>query len=317
MGRVITLIASYLGYILNFLYNIFNNYGVAIIVFTVLLKVVLLPFSIKQQKTMKKSAKIQEKLKVLQEKYKNDQMKLNQETMELYKQENMSPFSGCLTSIMQLFVVLAMFYLVSSPLTYMKKIDPNIINNYKTQIAQEAEKHASDGDNESNSSSTPIRYQEIAIIKQYGNQDENVYLNMNFLGLDLSDVPSQNYTNWKVYIIPVLYVIMSLISTRLMTNLNKVNKKENTEIKENNNEEIKPNDDTKDLVKKEDENKEADMMEEMNKNMNIMMPVMSVMIAMIAPLGLALYWLVSNFFSIVERLVLNKLFKDEGEKQNG
>lgn len=313
MGRVITLIASYLGYILNFLYSIFNNYGVAIIVFTVLLKVVLLPFSIKQQKTMKKSAKIQEKMKELQEKYKNDQMKLNQETMELYKQENMSPFSGCLTSIAQLFVVLAMFYLVSSPLTYMKKVDSNIINNYKTQIMQEAEKHASDGNNESGNSSTPIRYQEIAIIKQYGSQDPNVYLNMNFLGLDLSDVPSQNYTNWKVYIIPVLYVMMSLVSTRLMTNINKVN---NSKSKDNN-EEIKPDDDTKDLVKKEEEDKEADMMEEMNKNMTVMMPVMSVMIALIAPLGLALYWLVSNFFSIIERLILNKFFKDEGEKQNG
>lgn len=316
MGRVITLIASYLGYILNFLYNFFNNYGVAIIVFTVILKVVLLPFSIKQQKTMKKSAKIQEKLKVLQEKYKNDQMKLNQETMELYKQENMSPFSGCLTSIAQLFVVLAMFYLVSSPLTYMKKIDSNIINDYKTKLTQEAEKHASDGDNESGRSNSAIRYPEIAIIKQYGSQDPKVYLNMEFLGLDLSDVPSQNYTNWKVYIIPVLYVMMSLVSTRLMTNLNKVNKKEESKV-ESNNEEIKPDDETKDLVKKEEEDKEADMMEEMNKNMTVMMPVMSVMIAMIAPLGLALYWLISNFFSIIERLVLNKLFKDEGEKQNG
>ena len=107
--------------------------------------------------------------------------------------------------------------------------------------------------------------------------------------------------------------MMSLVSTRLMTSINKVN---NSKSKDNN-EEIKPDDDTKDLVKKEEEDKEADMMEEMNKNMTVMMPVMSVMIALIAPLGLALYWLVSNFFSIIERLILNKFFKDEGEKQNG
>ena len=315
MGRLIAFIASYLGYILNFLYNIFNNYGVAIIVFTIILKVVLLPVSIKQQKTMKKSAKIQEKLKELQDKYKNDQMKLNQETMELYKRENMSPFSGCLTSIAQLFVVLSMFYLVSSPLTYMKKVDTNIINDYKSKIVQEAQAESSD--NKEGSNNTVSRYQEIAIIKKYGSQDEKVYLNMDFLGLDLSDVPSQNYTEWKVYIIPVLYVLMSLVSTRLMTKLNKSTNKSNTEDKIEEVKDIKEDNETKDLVKKEDEDKEADMMEEMNKNMNIMMPAMSVMIAMIAPLGLALYWLVSNFFSIIERLVLNKLFKDEGEEQNG
>ena len=311
MGRLIGLIANTLGYLLNFLYNVFNNYGIAIIVFTIVLKIVLLPVSINQQKTMKKSAKIQEKLKVLQDKYKNDPVKLNQETMDLYKQENMSPFSGCLTSIAQLIVVLSMFYLVSSPLTYMKKIDPEIVNKYKTEISQATQIQETEGSE--SSKTTPIRYQEIAIIKQFGDKDENVYLNMNFLGLDLSDVPSQNYTNWKVYIIPVLYVFMSLVSTRLMTSLNKSNKNNKIEV----NEEIKEDNETKDLVKKEDEDKEADMMEEMNKNMNIMMPVMSVMIAMIAPLGLALYWLVSNFFSIIERLVLNKIFKDKGEEQNG
>ncbi len=307
MGRILTLIAGLLGYLLNFLYNIFNNYGIAIILFTIILKVVILPISIKQQKTMKKSAKIQVKLKELQEKYANDTVKLNQETMELYKKENMSPFSGCLPSIFQLIIVLAMFYLVSSPLTYMKKVDSGLINKYKEELTVQSSDTEENTDNtENNNKQNGLRYPEIAISKAYGEKDSNVYINMNFLGLDLSDVPSQNYTEWKVYIIPVLYVIMSIVSMRMMPKLNK-QKEEKVEVPEDN--------ETKDLVKQED--KEADMMEEMNKNMNIMMPVMSVMIAMIAPLGLALYWLVSNVFSILERLALNKFIKDEGEEQNG
>lgn len=307
MGRILTLIAGLLGYLLNFLYNIFNNYGIAIILFTIILKVVILPISIKQQKTMKKSAKIQVKLKELQEKYANDTVKLNQETMELYKKENMSPFSGCLPSIFQLIIVLAMFYLVSSPLTYMKKVDSGLINKYKEELTvQSSDTEENTENTENNNKQNGLRYPEIAISKAYGEKDSNVYINMNFLGLDLSDVPSQNYTEWKVYIIPVLYVIMSIVSMRMMPKLNK-QKEEKVEVPEDN--------ETKDLVKQED--KEADMMEEMNKNMNIMMPVMSVMIAMIAPLGLALYWLVSNVFSILERLALNKFIKDEGEEQNG
>ena len=94
--------ANIFGYLLEILYNLVNNYGIAIILFTVIIKLILLPLSIKQQRTMKKSAKMQEKLKVIQFKYKNDPEKMNQEMMELYKSENMSPFSGCLTSIIQL-----------------------------------------------------------------------------------------------------------------------------------------------------------------------------------------------------------------------
>ena len=100
-------ISSLFGYILEFIYEIVNNYGLAIILFSVLIKIILLPLSIKQQKTLKKSAKIQVKAKEIQEKYKNDPMKMNQELMDLYKRENMSPFSGCLSSIIVCNVLLS------------------------------------------------------------------------------------------------------------------------------------------------------------------------------------------------------------------
>ena len=120
---MIAFFANLFGYLLNLLYEIFSNYGIAIILFTIVLKLILLPLTIKQQKTMRKSAKIQEKLKIIQFKYKNDPQKLNQETMDLYKRENMSPMSGCLSGIIQILLLLSVFYLVSSPLTYMKKVD--------------------------------------------------------------------------------------------------------------------------------------------------------------------------------------------------
>ena len=85
--------ANIFGYVLAILYNIVNNYGVAIILFTIIIKIVLLPLSIKQQRTLKKSTKMQEKMQVIQFKYKNDPEKMNQEIMNLYKTEKMSPFS--------------------------------------------------------------------------------------------------------------------------------------------------------------------------------------------------------------------------------
>lgn len=277
--------ANILGYVLNFIYGFVNNYGIAIIIFTILVKGIMLPISIKQQKTMKKSAKIQEQAKKIQEKYSNDQVRQSQELMDLYKRENMSPFSGCLSSIVQIVLILAVFYLVSSPLTYMKKVDYKVIETYTAELKEER-------------GVENINYPEIAIIKEKADEDETVNINMEFLGLDLSDVPTQDYTDWTVYIIPVLYVLTSLISTKLTTAINKP--KEEKEV-------VKTTD------KKEEDNSQEDMMEEMNKQMRFMMPIMTVSIALIAPLGLALYWLVSNILMIGERLVLNRFFKGEEE----
>ena len=75
--------ANVFGYLLDLLYNLVNNYGLAIILFTIIIKLLLLPLSIKQQRTLKKSAKIQEKMKTIQFKYKNDPEKMNQEVMNL------------------------------------------------------------------------------------------------------------------------------------------------------------------------------------------------------------------------------------------
>lgn len=275
--------ANAFGYVLNIIYNLVNNYGLAIIIFTILLKLIMLPISIKQQKTLKKSVKIQEKSKELQEKYASDQVRLSQELMDLYKKENMSPFSGCLSSIIQFIIILSIFYLVSRPLTYMKHVDADTINKYTEELKQSGER---------------INYSEIAIIKAKSADDENVRINMEFFGLDLSDIPSQDYSDFKVFIIPALYVVTSLVSMKITNSMNKKKKEE------------------KIIDKPEGENQDdtVDAMEEMNKNMSLMMPIMSVSIALIAPLGLALYWLTSNLLMILERVVINKFFKDEEEE---
>lgn len=214
--------ASMFGYLLAFLYQLINNYGLAIILFTVIIKIVLLPLSIKQQRTMKKSVELQEKMKIIQFKYKNNPEKMNQEMMDLYKSENMSPFSGCLTAIIQMLLLLSIFYLVRAPLTYMEKIPAEEIGKYTTQL-QEAGKLTSNV------------YPEIDIIreqqwlKEKNPEDPNIdriAMQMNFLGLDLSKVPQQNMTDYTVYIIPVLYILSSFISIRMTTAMQQKQNKE-------------------------------------------------------------------------------------------
>lgn len=283
-------ISEIFGYILNFLYEQFNNYGVAIIIFSVLLRIILIPITIKQQKSLKKNAKLQKEMKEIQTKYKSNPEKLNQETIDLYKREKMSPFSGCLSGILQIIIILSVFWLVSKPLTYMKKINPEIIEKYSQELKEE-------GVNSS--------YTEIAIINKKAAEDPEVYINMNLLGLDLSKVPTQSLDDFRVYIIPILYVISSVISIKITTKMNSNNKdKDINELKKA---------ETEDKEKQPDE---MEMMQQMNNNMTYMMPIMSVMIAIIAPLGLALYWLISNVLMIVERLIIDRFINQKEENRN-
>lgn len=291
--------ASLFGYLLSFLYNIINNYGIAIILFTIIIKAILIPLSIKQQKTMKKSTKIQEKMKAIQFKYKNDPEKMNQEIMDLYKNEKMSPFSGCLTAIIQLLLLLSIFYLVKSPITYMQKIPAEDINKYITQLQEEGKEI-----NKVYPEIDLIREQQW--LKEKNPEDNNVEklnIQMNLLGLDLSKIPQQNMTDYTVYVIPILYIISSFISIRMTTAMQEKKKdKEKTEIIEvgENQEEQKEN--------------EMDAVMQTNKMMSWMMPIMSISIAFVAPLGLALYWLMSNILMILERIILDKAIKQDEEE---
>lgn len=296
-------IANLFGYLLNFLYNLFNNYGIAIIVFTILLRIILIPITISQQKSMKKNAKVQEKIKEIQRKYKNNPEKLNQETIELYKREKVSPFSGCLSSIIQIILILSVFWLVSKPLTYMKKVDSTKVNEYIEQTKTEEGKTAA--------------YPEIQVIQKKSAEDSEVAINMDFLGLDLSKVPNQNLTDITVYIIPVLYVITSFISIKMTNNMQdkaKEKKKAEQEKKTAGNNE---NSEEKALISEGEAKSEEAMeaMQDMTKSMNYMIPIMSITIAFIAPLGLALYWLVSNLAMIIERMIINKVSENKKEEE--
>lgn len=268
------------GYLLNYIYTFVKNYGLALIIFSLITKIIMIPLSIKQHKTLKKSGKIQKELREIQDKYSNDQERLAQETMSLYKRENMSPFSGCLSSILQIVLLLAMFFLVRDPLTYMLKVPQEKISEYENMI------------------NTKSAYSEIEVIKEAKtNENIDVDLNMDFLGIDLSNVLISDFNNWTTYIIPILYVSSSILSIKLnsMTTQGKKDKKENKSEKD------------------KDKDDEENPMEQMNKSMRLMMPIMSVMIAVAVPLGLALYWLTNNILMIIEKLVLNKVYKDEEE----
>ena len=321
---MIAFFANIFGYILNFLYELVGNYGIAIILFSILVKLLMVPISIKQQRTMKKSQKLNEEMKNIQFKYKSDPEKMNQEVMALYKREKMSPFSGCLSAIIQIILLFSVFYMVRSPLTYMRKVDPELIEDAKTIVEKDGNissykeiaiiNYINNIENNFNNKEKKINIQENDIkdenrLTEEGNKEfsileykDKLYINMNFLGLDLSKVPKENLYDWKVLIIPILYVISSFISMRL-TSVSTSKKKQKEKL-------------LTDGSGENDQN-EYDPMEQTNKSMSLLMPIMSISIAYIAPLGLALYWLMNNILMITERKIIDKfIIKEEMEAKD-
>ena len=117
MMAIFNFFGSILGYLLWFLYTIFKNYGVAILLFTIILKVLMFPMSVKQQRSMASQAKLAEKQRELQKKYANNKQKYNDELMKLYEKEGVSPSSGCLTTLLPFPIMLGIFYSVAYPLS--------------------------------------------------------------------------------------------------------------------------------------------------------------------------------------------------------
>lgn len=193
-------------------------------------------------------------------------------------------------------VVIIIYFLFSKKsINFYGKIPQENINTYIQQLKDE-------GKVISNVYPEIDLIRETELLKEKNPEDqfiEKTNIKMNFLGLDLSKIPQQNMTDYTVYIIPVLYILSSFISIRITTAKQQKDKedKKSKNIDGNTGKEI------------EEENNEMDAVMQTNKMMSWFVPIMSISIAFIAPLGLALYWLITNILMIAERLIIDKVVK--------
>ena len=210
--------------------------------------------------------------------------------------------SGCLLQLIQFPIILGLFYMMVSPLTYILKLPEEQIAEYRqnlnTYYAEQAiakaeisgEKLTSgeiaeymSGDYLGNS-----RYTELVIAKQ-----ENLF-NMDFLGINLGDIANENRDNYVLYILPVLCMLMTFASVKLSS----------SDMKKQQEKSLKPNDTDKDLTVPNEEIPMPNM-----AVMNMMMPIMTGYIAFIAPQGLGLYWTVNSLLQLIQMACLRTLKK--------
>lgn len=200
---MIQAIASVLGYIIRFFYDLVGqNYFITILLFTLFTKVVLFPLAWIQIKSMEKMNKMSVKQKEIQDKYKNDKEKQTQELMNLYKENKVNPLSGCLPLIIQIPIIFAMFYIVKQPLTYIVQTPQEEIKTYTQQLL-----------NKEDVNEKEMQANELLIAKEHN------LINMQVIpGINLGDVPSNVFSkdeNKKAspvsLAIPILTFIVSFL----------------------------------------------------------------------------------------------------------
>ena len=125
MYTILGIIAKPLGMLLDLLYGLIGNYGICIIIFTVIVKVCLYPLYIKQIKSTAKMSELQPKMQAIQNQYANDTETMNIKMQELYKEEKFNPMGGCLPMLIQMPIIMGLFALLRNPMRYMT--DDNMI----------------------------------------------------------------------------------------------------------------------------------------------------------------------------------------------
>lgn len=320
-------IMTALGWILTLLYSIVSNYGLAIILFTILIKLILFPIDIKQKRSMAKTQKIQPLLNEVQKKYANDKEKLNQETMKLYQKYGISPMSGCLPMLIQLPIIFALFYVVKKPIIYMLGVDfnetwriataynewflsikdnPDIFNKIP-EVLQKAGELTVTGNNtfgfyEIQVAEVLAKYPEILnnpLITQHWTEGLNV-IHFNFLGMNLAQEPSfsaiigllsgkvPEFGTMMLWLIPAASGASAFLSSRIMNPQPKVDK--NVILAEN---------------EKPQEKAGSGAMSSMTK----IMPIFSVVFAFTLPAGVGLYWTISNIIQIAQHFIVKNHIK--------
>lgn len=265
-------IAEILSIFIRPINSIVQNYGWTIIIFTILIKLVTVPFNVKSQKSMARMQQVQPLITEVQKKYANNREKQQEELMKIYDKYNISPTGGCMPMIFQLIILMGFVQVVYKPITFLLGIPKATVQAAAEGLGLEATQFVS---NQLNVFSNPDMLSALGISQSS--------LNFNFLGIDLTKVLQHNMTDWRCWILPVLALVFSVLSTY-----------------------VSQRQATKNMDEKAKNDPAQQQTQAMSKSMYIMMPLMTVWITYTWPLGCALYWVISTVTQMAQQFFINK-----------
>ena len=288
-------------WVLMLFYELFDNYGVALILFAVLVKVILFPLSIKAKRSMIQMNMLNGQMQKLQKMYGNNREKYNLEVQKLYEREKVNPMGGCLWSMLPVLILFPLYAIIRQPLTYLMNLTPDVISeiaqvvNWSTEaVAQgwirEAADFVNTGYNQLYLASliTPDNISAVQAVAEGAR-----VINFNFLGLNLAQMPQWQFWTWDVvdwahiglFLMPIVSAGSGLLFSLIMMKTNAVNK--------------------------QSQNAAANST---NKTMLIISPLMSLWIGFAMPAGLSVYWISQNVLSMLQEFLAGKILKKDYEK---
>ena len=275
------------GYVLEFFYGFFHNYGIALILFSLAVKVILLPLSMKQQKSMMKTSRLQPKVKQIELACGDDKQKYQQEVNQLYKDEGVSMMGGCLWSLLPLLILFPLYNVIREPLQYLLHLTDSQVESVKAAFAAAKDIDVKKVD-------AYWQYAAAADMATYGKGIvENVQsINFNFLGINLGEQPSWKFwtmRSWSEFgglLIPIVSGGLNYLAMFISQKTN----------------------DT--VITDDAGNKDAaSATAQTGKAMTFMMPLVSVVFGYIMPLGLSIYWIAQSILGIVQDYFLTKHYR--------
>lgn len=273
-------------------YSWTGSYGVALILFTLVVKLVLLPFQLKSKKSMLRMNRMQGKIKDIQTRYANNKEKQQQEMADLYAREGVNPMSGCLWSFIPFPILIALYYIIRTPLRYFMSLSQTVIAEITTLAASLGYTAAADGQ--------AAAYEQIYLAKFIhehwaefaGKFDGLIDLNYSFLHIDLANRPSDLFSQFPGGGWPVWgAILLPIISAGIQFAMSFITMRTNGSA---------PNGST--------------------KTMMYMMPLMTLWMGYILPSALCIYWIANSAFSLIQEVTLNEYFnkildREETEKE--
>ena len=275
------------GYVLEFFYGFFHNYGIALILFSLAVKVILLPLSMKQKKSMMKTSRLQPKVKQIELACGDDKQKYQQEVNQLYKDEGVSMMGGCLWSLLPLLILFPLYNVIREPLQYLLHLTDSQVESVKAAFAAAKDIDVKKVD-------AYWQYAAAADMATYGKGIvENVKsINFNFLGINLGEQPSWKFwtmRSWSEFgglLIPIVSGGLNYLAMFISQKTN----------------------DT--VITDDAGNKDAaSATAQTGKAMTFMMPLVSVVFGYIMPLGLSIYWIAQSILGIVQDYFLTKHYR--------
>ena len=287
------------GYLLDWLYQFTTNYGLSLIIFAIIIKLVLLPASIKSKKSSMKMSRLSPRVQALQEKYAGDQQKQNEAVQALYREEGVSMGGGCLWSFLPLFILFPLYAVVRQPITYMLHETVEVAAQVVAVIKDAVP--AAFGKNEFyNEMIAASRIPEFAeeLKGIVANPRTLEGLNFNFLGINLGLQPNWKIWTWETYDWSTIGLfLLPLASTGVQFLSMFVAQKQNNSVVTN-----EKGLQDEEMAKKSQANQST-------QTMLYMMPLMTLWIGFTVPGALSIYWLIQGVIATVQDAILTKHFR--------